>query len=57
VELSSQSAAAHHNLGLALEKSGDLSSALREISLAYQLDPNRPGLEADFERLRNSVKP
>ena len=45
----------HRMLGIALEKQGDLQSALAEYLKAYQIDPNNSTYRVTYERLRKEL--
>ncbi|MGA7615173.1 MAG: alkaline phosphatase family protein [Thermoanaerobaculia bacterium] len=51
VELSPDSAAAHRNLALVLERTGDVDGARRELSSTLRLDPADVAAQHELERL------
>jgi Flp pilus assembly protein TadD len=56
IRLKPDYARAHYNLGVALEKKGDLQAALAQCRIASELDANSSKYRTEYERLLRSAK-
>lgn len=52
-----ESAAAHNNLAIAMEKSGRWEEARKEYEAALKIQPNNAQIKANYQKFRENLEP